>query len=122
MSNIKSFEDACNVLQLDPTVLPDVSKLSEKRQKHTIANYKWDVIVEALNFEVENKEWVPDYSNDKETKYELWLRYSPSSGWSLRAVDGWITHTDCGARRTFKTRKVAQYAGENLLNYLVDTF
>lgn len=122
MSNIKSFEDACNVLQLDPTVLPDVSKLSEKRQKHTIANYKWDVIVEALNFEVENKEWVPDYSNDTEPKYELWLRYSPSSGWSLDHVDYWYTITHCGARRTFKTRKVAQYAGENLLDYLVDTF
>lgn len=39
MKKIKTFEDACKALGLNPAVLPDVSALPEKDRKHVVAHY-----------------------------------------------------------------------------------
>ena len=46
---IKSFEDACKHLRLNPNDLPVVDMLPEKDRKSIIAFYKLTIIIRALN-------------------------------------------------------------------------
>ena len=122
MSKTKiTFEDFCKQHNVDPT-LPEITNVSEELKKQMIATYKWELIVKTLNNEGQTTEWVPDYSNKDQYKYEIYVYYSASSGWSLHGVDIWNSATDCGARRVFRTREIGRYAGENLLDFYVATF
>jgi hypothetical protein len=120
MSKI-SFEDFCKKHKIKPE-LPIINGVSDEVRNQLLATWRWELIVKTLNSEGQEKEWMPDYSNRDEPKYELWLQYSPSSGWSLNAVDLWHTITSCGARRVFRTREIGRYAGTELLHFYTDTF
>ena len=65
---IKSFEDACKHLRLNPNDLPVVDMLPEKDRKSIIAFYKLTIIIRALN-----EGWEPDWSNWDECKYYNWF-------------------------------------------------
>mgnify|MGYP000464618864 CR=1 FL=1 len=65
---IKSFEDACKHLGLNPNDLPVVDMLPEKDRKSIIAFYKLTIIIRALN-----EGWEPDWSNWDEWKYYNWF-------------------------------------------------
>lgn len=65
---IKSFEDACKHLRLNPNDLPVVDMLPEKDRKSIIAFYKLTIIIRALN-----EGWEPDWSNWDEWKYYNWF-------------------------------------------------
>ena len=122
MSKTKiTFEEFCKKYNVDST-LPEITNVSEEVKKQMIATYKWELIVKTLNNEGLEKEWIPDYSDNNQRKYEIYVYYSPSSGWSLHGVFYWFTFTHCGARRVFRTREIGQYAGENFLHFYIDTF
>ncbi len=112
MQQIKTFEDACTSLGIEPFV-PDFSATPVKHQKALAAHYKLVIIVEALN-----EGWQPDWSNTDEYKYELWPDIekdeSKPSGFGLSYDDcvRWITDTTVGSRLCFKSREVAKYAFE----------
>ena len=125
MSNItdkiKSFEDACQALGLDPTALPDVSKLREKDQAAQIAQYKLSIIAEALN-----EGWTPDWKNNREYKYYPWfdMEDDNGSGLGLSCLD-----CDCddsissvGSRLSFKSSDLARYAGKQFTGLYADLF
>lgn len=57
------------------------------KDSHRVEIFEGDV----LELPNENKE--ADWSNSSQPKYFIYQRYSPSSGWSLYAVDRWCTHT-----------------------------
>lgn len=116
-----TFEEFCKKHNVDAT-LPEITGVSEIVKKQMIATYKWEFIVKTLNNEGQDKEWVPDYSNGNQYKYEMYVYYTPSSGWSLFDVDLWCALTGCGARRVFRTEEIAEHAGENLLDFYIDTF
>ena len=120
MSKI-TFEEFCQSKGV-VAEMPEITGVSDKVKKQMLASYIWEFIVETLNNEGLDKPWEPDYSNDDEDKWELWLDFSPSSGWSLNDVAYWRTHTRCGSRRVFRTDKIAREAGENLLHFFTDTF
>ena len=116
-----TFEEFCKKHNVDAT-LPEITGVSEIVKKQMIATYKWELIVKTLNNKGQDEEWVPDYSDKSQWKYEMCVYYTPSSGWSLNFVDYWYSNTFCGARRVFRTEDIAQYAGENLLYFYIDTF
>ena len=116
-----TFEEFCKKHNVEAT-LPEITGVSEIVKKQMIATYKWEFIVKTLNDEGQDKEFVPNYSDTSQSKYELLVYYSPSSGWSLIDVDYWFATTFCGARRVFRTEEIAEYAGENLLDFYIDTF
>lgn len=116
-----TFEEFCKKHNVDST-LPEITNVSEEVKKQMIATYKWELIVKTLNNEGLEKEWVPDYSDKNQRKYEIYVYYTPSVGWSLDGVDYWHTGTTCGARRVFRTREIGQYAGTELLHFYIDTF
>ena len=109
---IKSFEDACKHLGLNPNDLPVVDMLPEKDRKSIIAYYKLTIITRALN-----EGWEPDFSNWNEYKYYNWFyveenKDQRSSG--FRYYDSGYTRTDAtiGSRLCFKNRELAKYATE----------
>ena len=98
---VKTFEDACEVLEIDPIIFPN------KTPKSTIAHYKLEIIVEALN-----EGWEPNWNNNNEYKYYPWFKQSPSGfGFSGTSYDYWFTRASVGSRLCFKTRELSNYAG-----------
>lgn len=110
MNEIKTFEDACKAINLDPTKLPDFSVMPEKHQKALLAHAKLILIAEALN-----GDWKPDWNNDDEYKYFPWFDMEKSEsneeGFVLYYVIYAYSGTYVGSRLCFKSREIAQYAG-----------
>jgi hypothetical protein len=109
---IKSFEDACKHLGLNPNDLPVVDMLPEKDRKSIIAYYKLTIITRALN-----EGWEPDFSNWNEYKYYNWFyveenKDQRSSGFRSDVTCYSGTGTDIGSRLCFKNRELAKYATE----------
>lgn len=109
---IKSFEDACKHLRLNPNDLPVVDMLPEKDRKSIIAFYKLTIIIRALN-----EGWEPDWSNWDEWKYYNWFYIEKgedqhSSGFRYDDADCTTTISDAGSRLCFKNIELAKYAAE----------
>lgn len=102
---IKTFEDACEVLGIDPgTVWHQVDQPDE------VAFKKLKVIVKALNFLGNgSKEWVPDYNNQRQYKWYPWW-YLDSPGFRLDDVLYTHSGTGVGARLVFISEELAHYA------------
>lgn len=109
---IKSFEDACKHLGLNPNDLPVVDMLPEKDRKSIIAYYKLTIITRALN-----EGWEPDFSKWNEYKYYNWFyveenKDQRSSGFRSDVSHYTFTFTIIGSRLCFKNRELAKYATE----------
>ena len=102
---IKSFEEACAVLGLDPTQLPVVTNLPEKDQNAIIAFYKLTIIIRALN-----EGWEPNWKNWDEYKYYNY--FFVRSGSCCVYSDSGYADADAlfGSRLCFKSRELAEYA------------
>ncbi|MDR0692560.1 MAG: hypothetical protein LBF69_05940 [Prevotellaceae bacterium] len=109
---VKTFEDACEVLGLNPESLPIVENLSKKDSKNIIAYYKLIIIIRALN-----EGWEPDFQNWNERKYWNWF-YIASDGAAagFAYASTYFAQPDSpalvGSRLCFKTRELAVYAHE----------
>lgn len=119
-NDIKTFEDACNALNIQPSV-PDFTMVPEKHQKAMLAHYKLVIIVEAVN-----EGWTPDWSNDGEWKYELWPdiiedKSKPSGfGLAYHGYVSWHANARVGSRLCFKSREVAKYTFETFKDLYED--
>lgn len=108
--NIKTWEDACKVRNIDPTKLPDVSMIPVNLQKYIIAQYKLAVITEAINTDDNGKVWKPNW-NDGKHKYFPWFEVEADDehpagvGFSNSDCDGWRASTYVGSRLCFDTSK-----------------
>lgn len=109
---VKSFEDACKHLGLNPNDLPVVDMLPEKDRKSIIAFYKLTIIIRALN-----EGWEPDWSNWDEWKYynRFYVEKGEdqrSSGFRYGTTDFASTRMHTGSRLCFKNIELAKYATE----------
>jgi hypothetical protein len=78
---IKTFEDACKALKVDPKKLPDVSMIPKDFKKVVVACYKLLTIYKAIN-----NGWKPDWSNYSQCKYYPWYGVL-SSGFGFQGSD-----------------------------------
>ena len=105
---IKTFEDACKKIDLDPAKLPDVSIMPEKFRKPIIAASKLMIIYEAIN-----NGWIPDWSNHSQYKYYPWFEVL-SSGFGFSYSDYYcdFTFTLVGSRFCTDSSEKALYIAE----------
>lgn len=110
IDRIKSFEDACAELELDPEEI--LAGFRETASKDEIAYRKLKIIAKALN-----EGWKPDWSNSNEYKYFPWLDYSRSaSGFVYSDTYCTCTDTSVGSRLCFKSKELALYIGEQFID------
>jgi hypothetical protein len=104
---IKSFEDACAKLGLDPKNLPDVSNISEEFRKAILANYKLSIIYKAIN-----NGWKLVWGNNSNYKYYPWFQVSSSGfGFSSAHCICGSAYTAVGSRLCTDTSEKALYIG-----------
>jgi hypothetical protein len=109
-NKIKSFEDACKALNIEP-VLPRVDMLPLENQKAVIANYKLDIIQQAIN-----EGWKPDWNDSNEYKYYPWFKMSSSGvGLSYRDCGCAYSVTCVGSRRVFASSENAKFMGTHFI-------
>jgi hypothetical protein len=114
MNKIKTFEDACEALNLDATkVIPDFSAFPEEDREAMIAHAKLVIINKALNMQDDGTIWTPDWTNGKFDKYYPWFKMGSSSvgGFSCGVCAYWISTTTVGSRLCFSSSELAEYAG-----------
>lgn len=119
IEKVKSFEDACKLLDITPSV-PVVTGIPEKYQKPLIANYQLMVIAEALN-----EGWTPDWSNGEWDKWHPWFDMDNSSSagrFSFYAAAGQSSYSNVGSRLCFKSEELADYAGTQFLELYRELF
>ena len=106
IDRIKTFEDACRELNIQPSEL-NVSGHLEKHFDSIAAYSKLIIIAEALN-----EGWTPTWSNNNETKYYPWFELSSGSGLSYGDFDYQRSDSLVGSRLCFKSKELAIYAGK----------
>ncbi|MBE2229985.1 MAG: hypothetical protein IAE96_05005 [Chitinophagaceae bacterium] len=117
-SKIKTFEDACKALNMDPEqVLPVVSAMPEKHQKAIVSHAKLVIIAEALN-----EGWQPDWTDDDQWKYYPWFRMDSGSGLAYVGYGSRCSTSLVGSRLCFKTSELAEYAGNQFKELYEDYF
>lgn len=113
---VKTFEDACDVLGIPQEInLPDVTDCEDEDAKAITAFAKLSIIRKALN-----EGWNPDYANNNQAKYYPWFKWNSGSGFSFYG-DGYDgAGSLVGARLSFKSAKLAKYAGEQFIDLYRD--
>ncbi|WP_166964662.1 hypothetical protein [Yeosuana marina] len=117
--DIKTFEDACEVLSVDPNnAIPDFSMFPEKHQNAMISHAKLVLIAEALNT-IENggEPWTPDWTNGEWDKYYPWFDMDSASGVGFSYLDFvlWRSISTVGSRLCFISSSLARYAGNQFI-------
>jgi hypothetical protein len=79
-TTIKSFEDACSKLGIEP-ITPGTALILDELKKPLIAAYKLMIIYKAIN-----NGWKPDWNNYDQYKYYPWFGVS-SSGFGFSVSD-----------------------------------
>jgi hypothetical protein len=118
---IKSFEEACAQLGIDP-VLPEVSGLMPVHQKSIIAFYKLSTIICAMN-----EGWQPNWLDTTERKwFNWWYAGFAADGAAAGLVYVYsyfaasYSVAFIGSRLCFKTEALADYAAENFKDLYED--
>lgn len=120
LDQLKTFDDACKVLGLDPTkAIPDLSSFQSRDQISITAYSKLVIIARAANqIANDGKEWIPDWDNGR---YKYWpYFYSGSSGFRFRGCVSWYSASNVGSRLCFISREVAEYVGETFVDVYKD--
>lgn len=112
MDRIKTYEDACDELDISPL---DEDKLMElSLTKHDIAYQKLVTIIKALN-----EGWVPDVCNSNIYRWYPWFRPngSPSSfAFVASDCDYSVATAGSGSRLCLKSKELSYYCGKQFLN------
>lgn len=109
---IKSYEDACKHLGLDPDEQLPYKKPSTKRQRVANARMNLDIIAEALQ-----NGWSPDWNNRDEKKWWPWFEWKKSGfAFSLSDCDLWFTRSTVSSRLCFPTEAVSDFFGKQFID------
>lgn len=111
---IKSYEDACHELGLDPEDLPKVDNCEPEDQASIIAFYKLTIIARALN-----EGWKPNWKDSSEYKWFPWFKVNRDAagvGCSATSAAASSAYAAIGSRLCCKNRELATYFGKQFEN------
>lgn len=105
---IKTYEDACKDLNIDPIENLPFKEVATPDQKAINAFAKLIIIVKALN-----EGWTPDWKNSSQWKYYPWFRMGGSvgSGFSFGGSVYDYSSSGLGSRLVLKNDELATYVG-----------
>jgi hypothetical protein len=110
MSRIKTFEDACEELGIEPNEFfqGSIDNGLMNDIKSIVAYSQLIIICRALN-----EGWTPDWTNSDQNKYcPYFIKKVPGFGFSGTDCDGWYSFACVGSRLCFKNCELAEYAGK----------
>ena len=111
---IKTFEDACLSLGIDPAKALPYANPEVSDQIAINAFAKITIIAKALN-----EGWVPDWDDSDQNKYYPWFwmesKAAGGSGFSCSGCDYGDSYSAVGSRLVFKSSELARYAGNHIL-------
>lgn len=111
---IKSYEDACLELGLDPEDLPEVDNCEPEDQASIIAFYKLTIIARALN-----EGWKPNWKDSSEYKWFPWFKVNRDAA-GVGCSSSYYTASTAGAaigsRLCCKSDELATYFGKQFGN------
>lgn len=115
---IKSYEDACKALNIQPISENAVVAFPKADRKSMLAYHKLTVIARALN-----EGWQPDWSNKNEYKYYPIFRYI-NAGLSYASTNSAASYTYAyiGSRLCFKTEAISDYAAATFADLYKDFY
>lgn len=119
LKDLKTFEDACQIEGLDASkVIPEFEFFPEKDREAMKSISKLVIITKAANrLANDGKEWIPDWDNMDEWKYENWFSLSGgSSGFRSYGCDVWLTLSHVGSRLCFISSEVGEYVAKQFLD------
>ncbi len=115
--NLKTFEDACKVLGIEPSVVPTFELYPDQDRKAMQAHAKLVLIARAANqLANDNKPWQPDWNDYDQYKYYPWFDMGGSSCFRYGGYDAWTSTLTVSSRLCFKSSVLAEYAGKQFLN------
>ena len=105
-SDIKTFEDACNELGIDPEEEFNSNDLADE-----VAYKKLKIVAKAIN-----QGWEPDWDNTNQRKYWPYFKLSSGFGFSYSTYDYVFTFTSVGSRLCFETEEKCTYAAKQFID------
>ena len=114
---IKSFEDACKEVGVDPKGL----HFNDHLPKDELAYRKLRVIAHVLN-----EGWTPNWNDAEEPKWWPWFsvkrdkNYSGGSGLVYYYATYWCSNTCVASSLCFRTKELAEYAGRQFITIYED--
>lgn len=118
---IKTYEDACKMLDIDPELSLPFSGDHDGDQLAINATFKLIKIAKALN-----EGWTPDWQNDDERKYYPWMDMEDDNGsglgLSFTDYDYVYSYSLVGSRLCFKSRELAEYAGRQFVGLYAEAW
>jgi hypothetical protein len=124
-TDLKTFEDACKVLSLDPEkVVPDFSCYPEQDRKALEAHAKLVIVTRAANkLANDGNEWAPNWDNGQWDKWHPWFYLNGGpSGFRFYGSDGWNAVSDVGSRLCFLSEEVSDYIAQQFIDLYRDYF
>jgi hypothetical protein len=101
-TEIKTFEDACDELGIDPDDVYNKKDLPDE-----IAFKKLKVIAKAIN-----NGWVPNWNDKNQYKWFPYFNLSSGFCFSHSTCRCTITYTSVGSRLCFETKEQSDYVGK----------
>lgn len=117
---IKTFEDACKKLNIDPTIDPIGEEVAKEFHFALMAVYQLFIIFKAIN-----DGWTPDWSNASEFKYYPWYwmkKLSSGFGFSGSVCGYSDSGTLVGSRLCTNSSEKALYIAEQFKDLYEDFF
>lgn len=105
-TKIKSYEDACKVLNIEPIADKVFNAFQQEDRKTMAAYHKLAVITRAIN-----DGWQPDWNNPNDRKYEPYM-YTNTAGLAYAIASDAPSYTNAyiGSRLCFRDYERAAFA------------
>ena len=113
---IKSYEDACKVLGVQPISENAVAAFPAEDRKSMLAYHKLTIITRAIN-----GGWKPDWDNTNQYKYYP-IFYYENAGLSFAHDSASLTTAYIGSRLCFQTEAMSDYAAATFADLYTDFY